>query len=257
MRSLIVPALMFLMACGSDEEATGEPGAQQGGAKAGDAGGQGQGQGNRPPAGDGAGGQDHQLAGNDHGSPHGSHEGHMQFNPAPEGATVAFGGPANGAEVTSPVQVKFNVNGMMVSEAGAVLNGQGHHHLIIDGEAVAEGEVVPADDTHIHYGKGQTEAEINLEAGEHTLTMQFADGRHRSYGPKLATSITITVTGDAEGVEPNVEGNEASPPDSAVGDGVASPVAAPAGPPPAPAAEPAAAEAPAAAPAAPATPAAE
>ena len=99
MRSMIVPALMILMACGADEQATGEPGAQQAGAKAGDAGAQGQS--SRPPAGDGEGGQDHQLSGNDHGSPHGTHEGHMQFNPAPEGASVSFGGPQNGAEVTS------------------------------------------------------------------------------------------------------------------------------------------------------------
>ena len=69
----------------------------------------------------------------------------------------------------------------------------GHHHLIIDDKAPAEGTVVPADETHIHYGKGQTEAKVKLSEGEHTLTMQLADGAHLSYGPKLSTSIKVKV----------------------------------------------------------------
>jgi len=29
--------------------------------------------------------------------------------------------------------------------------------------------------------------------GKHRLTLQFADGLHRSYGSKMATSVNITV----------------------------------------------------------------
>jgi hypothetical protein len=53
--------------------------------------------------------------------------------------------------------------------------------------------VVGADATHIHFGKGQEETELELEPGEYTLTLQFADGFHRSYGEKMSTTIKITV----------------------------------------------------------------
>ncbi|MCA9543181.1 MAG: DUF4399 domain-containing protein, partial [Myxococcales bacterium] len=67
------------------------------------------------------------------------------------------------------------------------------HHIIIDGEGVAQGQVVPKDDKHIHFGGGQTETELELTPGKHTLTMQFADGAHMSYGPKMSQTITVEV----------------------------------------------------------------
>jgi hypothetical protein len=44
------------------------------------------------------------------------------------------------------------------------------------------GQVIPFDDKDLDFGKGQSEAEITLPPGRHTLTLQFADGGHRSYG---------------------------------------------------------------------------
>jgi hypothetical protein len=104
-----------------------------------------------------------------------------------------FIAPQDGAKVTSPVHLVFGVEGMTIVPAGTVKEGTGHHHLIIDGGPVAKGEVIPADDTHIHYGKGQTEADLKLSPGEHTLTLQFADGLHRSYGPPMSQTITVHV----------------------------------------------------------------
>ncbi|TVQ87305.1 MAG: DUF4399 domain-containing protein [Deltaproteobacteria bacterium] len=108
-------------------------------------------------------------------------------------ASVHFIEPQDGAEVRSPVKVVFGLKGATVKPAGELKAGTGHHHLILDGEPTPKEKVVPADDTHIHYGKGQTEADVELEPGEHTLIMQFADGLHRSYGPDLSAEITITV----------------------------------------------------------------
>jgi hypothetical protein len=110
------------------------------------------------------------------------------------GSRVFFVEPLANATVSSPIAIKFGVEGMEVRPAGTMDPGTGHHHLIIDGAAPAKGEVVMADDTHIHYGKGQTETEISLAPGPHTLTMQFADGAHRSYGPEMSTTITVTVS---------------------------------------------------------------
>ena len=112
---------------------------------------------------------------------------------APEGSKVMFGEPADGATVKSPLKVVFQVEGLTVKPAGTMEAGTGHHHLIIDDKAPAAGTAVAADDTHIHYGKGQTETEIELAPGKHTLTMQFANGAHISYGEQLSTTITVTV----------------------------------------------------------------
>ncbi len=109
----------------------------------------------------------------------------------PQGVNILS--PADGEKVKSPVKVIMQVQGMEVEPAGEVTPNGGHHHLIIDGEGVPQGNVVPSDDTHIHFGKGQTEAEVELAPGTHTLTLQFANGVHMSYGKDMAETITIEV----------------------------------------------------------------
>ena len=101
--------------------------------------------------------------------------------------------PANGAKVTSKFKVKMEVEGYTIGPVGDLAKGKGHHHLIVDGGPLAEGTVVPTDKTHIHFGKGQTETELELPPGKHKLTLQFADGAHRSYGPAMSETIEVTV----------------------------------------------------------------
>jgi hypothetical protein len=113
--------------------------------------------------------------------------------PVPEGARVFFVEPADQGKLKSPLIVKFGVDKMTVKPAGDLVEGTGHHHLIIGPAGIEVGKQVPADDQHIHYGKGQTETELTLEPGEYDLTLQFADGMHMSYGPTLASTIHITV----------------------------------------------------------------
>ncbi len=106
---------------------------------------------------------------------------------------VSFVEPADGATVSNPVHLKFAVNGMRVASAGDLIDGAGHHHILVDGKPLPKGEVVPANDHAIHYGKGQTETELTLPPGDHTLTLQFADGAHRSYGPEWSQTIKVHV----------------------------------------------------------------
>lgn len=112
---------------------------------------------------------------------------------AAEGARVFFAEPADGAKVKSPFTVKFGIEGMEVKPAGDPTANSGHHHLIIGASGVPGGEVVPKDETHLHFGGGQTEATIELQPGEYDLTMQFADTSHISYGNVMSTTIHITV----------------------------------------------------------------
>lgn len=108
---------------------------------------------------------------------------------------VFFVSPANGAKVKSPVKVTFGVEGMGIRPAGQDLKDKttGHHHLIIDGASIAEGQVVPMNETHKHFGKGQTETTVELAKGKHTLTMQLADGAHISYGASMSETIEVVV----------------------------------------------------------------
>jgi hypothetical protein len=113
----------------------------------------------------------------------------------PEGAKVFFKNLKNGATVSSPLKVEFGTTNIRVDTVGPVVAASGHHHLFIDAEdSLAAGTVVPKDSTHLHFGKGQTFIDsLKLSPGKHKLTLQFADGLHRSYGSKLATTINVTV----------------------------------------------------------------
>ena len=53
---------------------------------------------------------------------------------------------------------------------------------------------VPNDTNHLHFGKGQTEARIELPRGTHTLQLLFGDSGHVPHDPPLfSPKITITV----------------------------------------------------------------
>ena len=111
----------------------------------------------------------------------------------PEGARVYFKNLSDGEMVKSPVALSFGVEGMEVEPAGELHQGMGHHHIIIDGEPLPKGTVVPADSVNIHYGQGQTETELDLAPGEHTLILQFADGYHQSYGEQMSAKVVFMV----------------------------------------------------------------
>ena len=111
----------------------------------------------------------------------------------PAGAKVFFKNLKDGQSVKSPLKVEMGVSGIKLDTAGPIVEGSGHHHLLIDaGDSLAAGTVVPKDSTHLHFGKAQKEATIALTPGKHRLTLQYADGIHRSYGGALSKSITVT-----------------------------------------------------------------
>jgi hypothetical protein len=103
--------------------------------------------------------------------------------------------PKDGAVVSNPVKVKMGLHHLKLCEAGKETKDKkcGHHHLIVDGAAIPAGQVVPKDDTHLHYGKMQKEAELTLTPGKHTITLQFADSAHLSFGEKMSQTITVEV----------------------------------------------------------------
>jgi hypothetical protein len=118
----------------------------------------------------------------------------------PHHAHVSMLYPQDGELVLGPLQdggiavsIEMGLEGALLAAAGNMLEGTGHHHVIVDAGPIAAGEPIPFDARHVHFGKGQSEAELLLAPGRHRLTLQFADGAHRSYGPALASSIEILV----------------------------------------------------------------
>jgi len=111
----------------------------------------------------------------------------------PTSGRVFFTEPADGATLSSPVKVVFGTESVAVNPAGELKANTGHHHILINKGAIEAGQIVPADDQHIHFGGGQTETELDLKPGDYTLTMQLADGIHRSYGEGFSSSIQVTV----------------------------------------------------------------
>ncbi len=110
--------------------------------------------------------------------------------------SVFFVRPADGATVSSPVAMEFMASNLNISpvpsEVETAREGIGHHHVAIDTECLAIGEVIPKADPWVHFGDGSQVYETLLEAGRHTLTLQIGDDEHRTQ-EGLCTTISITV----------------------------------------------------------------
>ena len=119
----------------------------------------------------------------------------MAATPAPEGAKVSILSPADGATVDKTFTVKFGVEGIKLAPAGDQTPNTGHHHLLIDvDQPIAAGQVIPADANHVHFGKAQTEAEVTLAPGKHTLQLELADKNHMTFEPVIVSKkITVNV----------------------------------------------------------------
>lgn len=114
--------------------------------------------------------------------------------PAPANAREYFISPADGDVVSSPVTVKFGLQGMGVAPAGVNIENTGHHHLLVDTDLPPLDKPIPADDHHVHFGKGQTETSITLAPGTHTLQLLLGDATHTPHSPPvMSEKITITV----------------------------------------------------------------
>jgi Domain of unknown function (DUF4399) len=110
-------------------------------------------------------------------------------------AEVSFSNIADGFRVYSPFKVMFAVRGMGVAPAGNARKGTGDHHILIDKKLpidVTKG--LPFDASHMHFGKGQTSAVLNLPTGKHTLCLLFADHEHKPFYV-FSQEITVHVVG--------------------------------------------------------------
>lgn len=110
---------------------------------------------------------------------------------APAGVQLYFIALKDHARVHSPFTVRFGLKGMGVAPAGITFENTGHHHLLIDTALPADLSVpLPVvDGKVVHFGKGQTEMELTLPAGHHTLQLLLGDSRHVPFDPLIASPI--------------------------------------------------------------------
>jgi hypothetical protein len=114
---------------------------------------------------------------------------------APENATVYFLSPKDGETVSSPVTIRFGLKGIGVAPAGINQPNTGHHHLLVDLAKEPDfNAALPVTDNIRHFGGGQTETELTLPPGKHTLQLVLGDYLHIPHEkPIVSQKITITV----------------------------------------------------------------
>ena len=114
---------------------------------------------------------------------------------APSAAKVYFITPANGDTVAKTFKVQFGLSGMGVAPAGTQRENTGHHHLLIDvNELPNMAGPLPATDNIKHFGGGQTETELTLSPGKHTLQLLLGNYAHVPHEqPVLSEKISIIV----------------------------------------------------------------
>ncbi len=114
---------------------------------------------------------------------------------APKDAEAFIISPQDGSVVSETFTVKFGLSGMKVAPAGEQKTGTGHHHLLIDlPEPPDLQTALPANDNIRHFGAAQTETELTLSPGEHTLQLVLGNYAHVPHdNPVISQPIQITV----------------------------------------------------------------
>jgi hypothetical protein len=116
--------------------------------------------------------------------------------PSPPGAEVYFDELKDGATIPSKLTVHFGLRNMGVAPAGADRPNSGHHHLLIDADLAPLDQPIPNDFNHLHFGGGQTETELTLKSGEHTLQLLMGDKDHIPHTPPvMSPRIKVRVAG--------------------------------------------------------------
>jgi len=103
--------------------------------------------------------------------------------------------PTNGATVDQRFKVVFGLSKMGVAPAGTTKKNTGHHHILIDTDTLPDlTKPLPATNRIKHFGGGQTETQLTLSPGKHTLQLVLGNFAHVPHSrPVVSDKITITV----------------------------------------------------------------
>ena len=132
--------------------------------------------------------------------------------PSPPGAKEEFIDLKDGAVIGPKTTIHFGLHGMGVAPAGTKKANTGHHHLLIDTDLPPLDKPIPNDENHLHFGGGQTEVELSLPPGPHTLQLLLGDADHIPHTPPVySEKIHVTVAELGGGRSAGIGAGEASP----------------------------------------------
>ena len=116
-------------------------------------------------------------------------------NLAPPGVDVYIISPVDGDIVSPTFTVRFGLRGMGIAPAGIDRVKTAHHHLLIDTKVLPNlTKPLQATDKVRHFGGGQTETQLTLKPGKHTLQLLLGNYAHVPHDkPLMSKKITVTV----------------------------------------------------------------
>ena len=119
----------------------------------------------------------------------------LEKRKSPKGAKAYIISPKDGKTVGKKFTVRFGLKGMGIAPAAIDKENTGHHHLLIDVDKLPNLDLpLVATDSIRHFGGGQTEVQLELPPGKHTLQLVLGDWIHLAHDPPvLSKKITITV----------------------------------------------------------------
>ena len=109
--------------------------------------------------------------------------------PSAPGADVYFIDLKDGMTVPAKLKIYFGLRNMGVAPAGSDRENSGHHHLLVNTELPPLDQPIPNDFNHLHFGAGQTETEITLKPGAHTLQLLMGDKDHIPHTPPVMSAL--------------------------------------------------------------------
>lgn len=113
---------------------------------------------------------------------------------APNDAKAYIVEPADGAILPETFTVKFGLSGMDLAPAGVKQKNAGHHHLLIDRPEFDLGTSLPSTAQIRHFGKAQTETQLTLPPGKHTLQLVLGNYAHVPHdNPVISEPIQVIV----------------------------------------------------------------
>src|SRR4249919_1348635 len=119
--------------------------------------------------------------------------------PSGPGAEVYFIDLKDGATVPAKLKLYFGLRNMGIAPAGSDRENSGHHHLLIDTQLPPLDKPIPNDFNHLHFGTGQTEAEVTLKPGPHTLQLLLGDKDHIPHNPPVMSPRIKVVVAEGAG----------------------------------------------------------
>ena len=116
-------------------------------------------------------------------------------SPMPPDAKVYIQWPRDGQVIPGgKFWVRMGLSNAGVAPASVDKQFTGHHHILVDTDLPSMDEAIPNDKHHLHFGRGQTEARLELPPGIHTLQLLFGDSNHIPHNPPLySQKITVIV----------------------------------------------------------------